>query len=128
MPRKPPKPTQTELSILDVLWTRGPSTVREVHEVLSKTKPIGYTGVLKIMQIMATKGSVRRRLEQRAHIYEAGQPPSQTKSQLVTDLIDRAFSGSATQLVMHALAGKRASPEEIEEIRRLLDEHERRNM
>ncbi len=119
-------PTQTELSILDILWTRGPSTVREVHEVLSKTKPTGYTGVLKIMQIMAAKGSLRRHLEQRAHIYEAGQPPSQTKSQLVRDLMERAFSGSATQLVMHALAGKRASPEEIEEIRRILDDHEKR--
>ena len=127
MARKPPKPTQTELSILDVLWTRGPSTVRDVYEVLSKTKPVGYTGVLKIMQIMAAKGSVRRNLEQRAHIYEAGQPPSQTKSQLVGDLIDRAFSGSATQLVMHALSGKVTSPEEIAEIRRILDDHERGN-
>ena len=125
MKRTPTKPTPTELSILKILWTRGPSTVREVYDELSKTKPTGYTSVLKIMQIMAEKGSVRRNLDQRAHIYEADQPQEQTKGQLVRDLIERAFSGSASQLVMHALADKPASREEIKEIRRILDDHER---
>jgi BlaI family penicillinase repressor len=123
----PPKPTPVELSILGVLWGRGPSTVREVHEVLSKTKPIGYTGVLKFLQIMTVKGSVRRNSEQRAHVYEAFQPEDKTKRQLVGDLMQRAFSGSASELVMHALAGKRTSQEEIDEIRRILDAHERKS-
>lgn len=120
-----PKPTPTELSILGILWERGPSTVREVHEILSKTKPIGYTGVLKFLQIMTAKGSVRCNRDQRAHVYEAVQPAEKTKRQLVGDLIDKAFSGSASELVMHALAGKRTSQEEIEEIRRILDDYER---
>jgi predicted transcriptional regulator len=123
----PPKPTPTELSILGVLWERGPSTVREVHEVISKTKPIGYTGVLKFLQIMTVKGSVRRNSDQRAHVYEAFQPEDKTKRQLVGDLMQRAFSGSASELVMHALAGKRTSQEEIDEIRRILDAHERKS-
>ena len=121
------KPTPTELSILGILWERGPSTVRDVHDILSKTKPIGYTGVLKLMQIMTVKGSVKRNAENRAHVYEACQPAEKTKRQLVGDLMQRAFSGSASDLIMHALAGKRASPEEIEEIRRILDEHERKS-
>ncbi len=123
----PPKPTPTELSILGILWERGPSTVREVHEILSKTKPIGYTGVLKFLQIMTVKGSVRRNSDQRAHVYEAFQPEEKTKRQLVGDLMQRAFSGSASELVMHALAGKRTTQEEIDEIRRILDAHERKS-
>jgi BlaI family penicillinase repressor len=121
------KPTPTELSILEILWTRGPSTVREVHGVLSKSKAIGYTGVLKFLQIMTAKGSVRRNSDQRAHVYEAFQPEEKTKRQLVGDLMRRAFSGSASELVMHALAGKRTSQEEIDEIRRILDDHERKS-
>jgi BlaI family penicillinase repressor len=121
----PPKPTPTELSILGILWERGPSTVREVHEILSRSKPIGYTGVLKFLQIMTVKGSVRRNSDQRAHVYEACQAEEKTKRQLVGDLMQRVFSGSASDLVMHALAGSRASPEEIEEIRRILDSHEK---
>ena len=123
----PPKPTPTELSILGVLWERGPSTVREVHEIISKTKPIGYTGVLKFLQIMTVKGSVRRNSDQRAHVYEAFQQEDKTKRQLVGDLMQRAFSNSASELVMHALAGKRTSQEEIDEIRRILDAHERKS-
>src|SRR3954469_21420504 len=99
----PPKPTPTELSILGILWERGPSTVREVHEVLSKNKAIGYTGVLKFLQIMTAKGSVRRNSDERAHVYEACQPAEKTKRQLVGDLMRKAFSGSASELVMHAL-------------------------
>ena len=122
-----PKPTPTELSILGILWERGPSTVREVHEVLSKSKPIGYTGVLKFLQIMTAKGSVRRNSDQRAHVYEPVQHENNSKRQLVDDLMQAAFSGSASALVMHALAGQRTSQEEIDEIRRILDAHERKS-
>lgn len=123
---QPPKPTSTELEILRVLWKRGPSTVREVHDVLSRTKPTGYTTVLKLLQIMTAKGSVTRNEDARAHVYAARQPEENTKRQLVGDLLQRAFSGSASQLMMHALAGKKTSAEEIEEIRRMLDEYEGR--
>jgi predicted transcriptional regulator len=123
---QPPKPTSTELEILRVLWERGPSTVREVHDVLSRTKPTGYTTVLKLLQIMTAKGSVTRNEDARAHVYAARQPEENTKRQLVGDLLQRAFSGSASQLMMHALAGKKTSAEEIEEIRRMLDEYEGR--
>jgi len=121
-----PKPTASELEILQVLWERGPSTVREVHEALSGKKPIGYTSVLKLMQIMTTKGTVRRNEEQRAHVYEAVQPAEKTKRQLAMDVLQRVFDGSASDLMMHALAGRRASKEEIEEMRRLLSEYERK--
>ncbi len=124
--KQPPKPTSTELDILRVLWERGPSTVREVYDVLARSKPIGYTSVLKLLQIMTSKGSVTRNEDARAHIYEARQPAESTKRQLVGDLLQRAFAGSASQLMLHALPDKKASPEEIEEIRRMLDEYERR--
>lgn len=125
MTRSPQKPTASELEILRVLWSRGPSTVREVHEALSETRSLGYTTVLKLLQIMTTKGTVRRNETQRAHVYEAGLPAEQTKRQLAGDILQRVFEGSASQLMMHALAGGKASPEEIEELRRLLDEYER---
>lgn len=121
---QPLRPTATELEILRVLWERGPSTVREVYEVVARTKAIGYTTVLKLLQIMAVKGTVSRNEEARAHVYAARQPAENTKRQLVGDLLQRAFSGSASQMMMHALAGKKASPEEIEEIRRMLNEYE----
>lgn len=119
------KPTASELEILRVLWTRGPSTVREVHDSLKETKTLGYTTVLKLLQIMTTKGIVRRNETERAHVYQAGVPAAQTKRQLAGDMLQRVFEGSASDLMMHALAGKRASREEIEELRRLLDEYER---
>ena len=122
MTRSPQKPTASELEILRVLWGRGPSTVREVHEALSEK---GYTTVLKLLQIMTTKGTVRRNETQRAHVYEACLPAEQTKRQLAGDMLQRVFEGSASQLMMHALAGNKASRDEIEEIRRLLDEYER---
>ena len=125
MTRSPQKPTASELEILRVLWSRGPSTVREVHEALSEKKSLGYTTVLKLLQIMTTKGTVRRNETQRAHVYEAGLPAEQTKRQLAGDMLQRVFEGSASQLMMHALAGGKASPEEIEELRRLLDDYER---
>lgn len=126
MPKpKLPKPTDGELEILRVLWDRGPSTVRDVFDVLSRTKPMGYTTVLKLMQIMADKGLVRRNEDQRAHVYEASAPQKETQQRLVGEMLDRVFSGSATQLVMQALASKRASADDLAEIRRMLDEFER---
>lgn len=127
MTRSPQKPTASELEILRVLWARGPSTVREVHEALSEKKTLGYTTVLKLLQIMTAKGIVRRNETQRAHVYEAGLPAEQTKRQLAGDILQRVFEGSASQLMMHALAGKRTSQEEIEEIRQFLDEYERKS-
>ena len=124
MKRSPQKPTASELEILRVLWTRGPSTVREVHDSLQEKRAMGYTSVLKFLQIMTAKGTVRRNETQRAHGYEACLPAEQTKRQLAGDMLQRVFEGSASQLMMHALAGRRASREEIDELRRLLDEYE----
>src|SRR5689334_2756875 len=121
-----PKPTAGELEILRVLWSRGPSTVREVQEELSESKSMGYTTVLKLLQIMTAKGTVRRNEEQRAHVYEAQLPAEQTKRQLAGDVLQRVFEGSASQLMMHVLSGRRTSREEIEQLRRLLDEYSRR--
>jgi BlaI family transcriptional regulator, penicillinase repressor len=120
------KPTASELEILRVLWARGPSTVREVHEALSEQKALGYTTVLKLLQIMTAKGTVRRNEDQRAHIYEACQPAADTKRQLVGDVLQRVFEGSASELMIHALEGRRTSKKELGELRRLLDEYERR--
>jgi predicted transcriptional regulator len=121
-----PKPTASELGILRVLWARGPSTVREVHEALSESKSMGYTTVLKLLQIMTAKGTVRRNEAQRAHVYEACLPAEETKRQLAGDVLQRVFEGSASQLMMHVLSGRRTSREEMEELRRLLDEYSRR--
>lgn len=120
------KPTASELEILHVLWERGPSTVREVHQALNEKRPIGYTSVLKLMQIMTTKGSLRRNERQRAHVYEAVQPAEKTKRQLALDVLQRVFDGSASQLMMHALADRKGSKEEVEELRRLLNDYERK--
>jgi BlaI family penicillinase repressor len=121
----PQKPTAAELQILQVLWERGPSTVREVHDALQEEKALGYTTVLKLMQIMTAKGLVRRNEDQRAHVYEAQQPAEKTKRQLAADMLERVFDGSARELMLHALAVQRSSRQEIEELRNLLDEHER---
>src|ERR1700674_2536322 len=120
------KPTVSELEILRILWARGPCTVREVHEALARKKQIGYTTVLKLMQIMTEKGSVRRNEEQRAHVYEANQAAEKTKRQLAGDVLQRVFDGAASQLMMHALAGRKGSREEADELRRLLEEYERK--
>ena len=121
-----PRPTEAELEILTVLWDRGPSTVRDVHDALSGSKPTGYTTVLKLLQIMAEKGLVRRDETERAHVYEARLPREQTQRQLLGYLLDRAFSGSASRLVMQALAHHESNREELAEIRRMLDELERK--
>lgn len=120
----PPRPTPAELEILRVLWQRGPSTVREVHERLREDRATGYTTVLKMLQIMTDKGLVARDERQRAHVYSARRPEAQTQRQLVRDLLERAFGGSAMKLVMHALADRETSPEEVARIRQLLDEIE----
>jgi BlaI family transcriptional regulator, penicillinase repressor len=119
-----PRPTPAELGILRVLWQRGPSTVREVHATLSEGRLTGYTTVLKMLQIMTDKNLVSRDESERAHVYSARLAEAQTQRQLVRDLLERAFDGSAMKLVMHALADRKASPEEIARIRELLDEME----
>jgi BlaI family transcriptional regulator, penicillinase repressor len=112
------KPTDAELAILRVLWARGPSTVRQVVEQLGRET--GYTTVLKLMQIMTEKRLVVRDESARTHIYEAAYTQDQTERQLVADLLDRVFDGSAAKLVLQALASNKASPEELDEIRKLI--------
>src|SRR5579862_1853744 len=124
MSDSPQKPTAAELEILHILWSRGPSTVREVYDALREKKALGYTSVLKFLQIMTTKGIVRRNETERAHVYEACEPAETTKRQLAADVMHRVFDGSASELMVHALAGRRASKQEIEELRRLLDTFE----
>jgi BlaI family transcriptional regulator, penicillinase repressor len=122
----PPQPTRAELEILRVLWKCGPSTVRQVHEELRATleKDTGYTTVLKLLQNMTEKGLVSRDERQRTHVYAARLSEKRTQRELLKDLVERAFGGSAVSLVLQALSMKRASPEELAEIRRLLDAHE----
>lgn len=117
-----PRPTEAELDILNVLWQLGPATVRQVHTELAKQRDVGYTTVLKLMQIMTEKGLLKRDESQRSHIYNVKQKQTSTQRQLVKDLMVRAFGGSTEKLVMQALASKQAKPEEIAEIRRMLDE------
>lgn len=121
---KTPRPTDAELDILNVLWEQGESTVREVHSVLSRSRDVGYTTVLKLMQIMWEKGLVVRDESQRSHVYKAKQRETTTQKQLVRDLAQRAFGGATGKLVMQALSSKKASPEELAEIRRMLDDLE----
>jgi BlaI family transcriptional regulator, penicillinase repressor len=121
----PPKPTAAELEILTILWSRGPSTVRDVHEAISARKPTQYTTVLKMLQIMAEKGIVRRNEDARAHLYQASRPIEWTQRQLAGDLLERAFGGSAASLVMGALASRKTSKKELAEIRKLLDLYEK---
>jgi BlaI family transcriptional regulator, penicillinase repressor len=119
-----PRPTDAELAILSVLWERGPSTVRDVHEALSSTQATGYTTVLKLMQIMTEKGLVVRDESQRAHIYEARSSEQKTQRQLLADLVERAFGGSPAKLVMQALSDRRTSADDLNAIRDLLDRME----
>jgi len=120
------KPTPAEVEILGVLWDRGPSTVREVHELLGADRSVGYTGILKLLQNMHAKGLVDRNQDGQAHVYEAREP-ARMKRQLLGDLVQRVFAGSASQLVLHLLEDEKATPEEIEEIRQMLARHQRRS-
>ena len=122
MTREPPRPTQSELEILAVLWEIGPATVRDVQGALEARRPTGYTTVLKLLQIMTEKGLVRRDVRERAHVYAPKLPREKTEQQIVGDLLDRAFGGSSSRLVMRALSSRRASPEELDRIRELLNE------
>jgi BlaI family transcriptional regulator, penicillinase repressor len=119
------KPTAAELDILAILWEQGPSTVRQVSEALGDKAP-GYTGVLKLLQIMTAKGMVRRDESERAHVYKPRRPAEQTKRQIVDDMLHRVFQGSASQLMLHALAGRPASPDELQKLRQILDQCEER--
>jgi predicted transcriptional regulator len=121
---KPNKPTSAELEILSVLWEKQSATVREVYEILSARKPTVYTTVLKLLQIMDEKGLVERDKNAKAHVYRAKQPQTETQKSLVTDLLEKAFRGSALKLVQHVLETKPASAEELAEIRRLITEAE----
>jgi BlaI family penicillinase repressor len=123
-----PRPTDAELEILTVLWSRGPTTVREVHDAIGARKPTQYTTVLKMLQIMAEKGLVSRDEKQRAHIYRAAQPREVTQRQLAGDLLQRAFAGSARSLLLGALSAKKASKEELSELHRLLEEYEKEKL
>ena len=116
-----PRPTDAELAILRVLWDRGASTVRHVHETLSRERPTTYTTALKLLQIMTEKGLVRRDVSDRTHVYHAKLSKHQTQRQLVRHLLDRAFGGSSSKLVMQALSARRTSPDELSEIRRLIE-------
>src|SRR2546426_9495912 len=118
------RPTKLELTILKVLWEAGPRSVREIHTILDEAKPTGYTTVLKMLQIMTEKGLVERDESVRPQIYRARYSQEQTQRHLVKDLIQRAYGGSVKSLVMHALATKKSSPEDLEAIERLLDRFE----
>jgi predicted transcriptional regulator len=122
---EPPRPTDAELEILTVLWARGPSTVREVHDAIAQRKPALYTTVLKMLQIMSEKSLVLRDERQRAHVYCASQPREWTQRQLAGDLLRRAFGGSASSLVLGALSAQKATPQELAEIRRMIEKHEK---
>src|SRR3954463_4818737 len=122
MARSPvPRPTDAELAILRILWERGPSTVRQVHDVLARDRQGAYTTALKLLQIMIEKGLVERDERDRTHVYRARLGEEQTQRQLVRDLVDRAFGGAAAKLAMQALSSKRASPEELRDIRKAID-------
>jgi len=123
MAAEPPRPTDAELEILTVLWSLGPATVREVHDVINRRRPAQYSTVLKFMQIMAEKGLVRRDEKQRAHIYAAARPREWTQRQLAGDLLERAFAGSAKTLLIGALSARKATKEDLAEMRKLLDEY-----
>jgi len=118
------KPTDAELALLRVLWDRGPSTVRQVHEVVCRERDLGYTTVLKTLQVMTDKGLAQRDETDRSHVYRAALSQEATQRGLVSDLMEKAFAGSAAQLVMQALSGQKTSREELAQIRALLDRAE----
>jgi BlaI family penicillinase repressor len=120
------KPTDSELEILNILWEKGPSTVREIHEVLERTKDAGYTTTLKLMQIMNEKGLVKRDPTNRSHVYEANVSQEKTQGQLLQRMIENVFNGSASQLVMQALGSHKADATELDKIKKYLEEMERK--
>lgn len=120
---QPPRPTDAELEILTVLWSTGPATVRQVHELINRRRPAQYSTILKLMQIMADKGLALRDERQRAHIYKAARPREWTQQQLASHLLERAFSGSAKAFLVGALSAKKATKRELVELRKLLDEY-----
>lgn len=115
------RPTEAELEILQVLWSRGDCTVRDVHNVLHLDDGTGYTTALKMLQVMHAKGLVQRDDSQRAHVYRAAVTKERTQKRFLVDLVQRVFDGSSSQLVLHALGSQRTSPEELREIRSLLN-------
>jgi len=121
---KLPGPTDRELAILRILWDQGPSTVRQVNEAMNQDRDTGYTTTLKLMQIMTEKGLLIRDESQWKHVYRPIATEERTQKQLVRDLLERAFSGSAEKLVMRALSAKKVSPDQLARIRRMLDEFE----
>jgi BlaI family transcriptional regulator, penicillinase repressor len=121
------KPTDSELEILNILWEKGPSTVREVHDELAKTKDAGYTTTLKLMQIMHEKGLLKRDAASKSHVFTANVSQEKTQGALVKRMIDNVFNGSASQLVMQALGNHKANSKELEEIKKYLDEISRKS-
>jgi BlaI family transcriptional regulator, penicillinase repressor len=126
MHRELPRPTEGELELLRILWQRGAATVRDLHEDVSRTRPLGYTGVLKLLQIMTEKGLVEREESGKAHIYRAAASERATQDQLLRDMSQRLFAGSAAQLAMHALSLEPVNDRELEELRILLDRKKQR--
>lgn len=124
---QPPKPTEAELAILRVLWERGQSTVREVHEVVATGRSLAYTTTLKLLQIMTEKGLTTRDVRGQQHLYRATDSEGDTQRRLLLDLLERAFAGSLSTLVMQALATKKSSPDELRAIRRLLTAAEKQH-
>jgi predicted transcriptional regulator len=123
--KQPPKPTKGELEILQILWERGPSTVRQVFKALSQQKETTYSTVLKLMQIMTDKGLVTRDTSDRPQVYEPAVTAEQAERKLVRDILDRVCGGSASRLVLHALTAKRASTEDLAEVKRIIRQLEK---
>jgi BlaI family penicillinase repressor len=120
-----PAPTNAELEILGILWQHGPQTVKQVHEIVRRTRDVGYTTVLKLMQLMTEKELLARDESERSHVYVAAVPEKKIKKRLLSDLLERAFDGSTASMVQQLLSAKRASPKELDEIRAILEEHRR---
>jgi BlaI family transcriptional regulator, penicillinase repressor len=121
-----PRPTEGELELLRILWDRGPSTVRDIHQEIGTKRPLGYTSVLKLLQIMTEKGLVEREESGKAHIYHPAATQNQTQDQLVRDISERLFAGSAAQLAMHALALEPVNDQELEALRNLIEQKRHR--
>jgi predicted transcriptional regulator len=122
MPRQ--KLTPRELAIMDVVWDRGEATVRDVHDALSRRRKVAYTTVMTLMNILATKGHLTRRRDQRAHVYSPTRPRHQAVARLVRDFVDRVFSGSAQPLLLHLVKHEKLTATERAELRRIIDELE----